>query len=113
MKTIKKPAEGWRIERVTTHPGAILREEFLTPMGLSANQLALRTRMPATRVGEILNERRGVTTDTALRLARYFATSAEFWINLQTAHDLSKARLELGKTIERDVEPLRAEAISA
>jgi addiction module HigA family antidote len=112
-KTIKKPAEGWRVERITTHPGAILREEFLTPMGLSANQLALRTRMPATRVGEILNERRGVSTDTALRLARCFGMSAEFWLNLQAAHDLSKARLELGKAIERDVEPLRAEAVGA
>ena len=111
--TIKKPSEGWRVERVTTHPGAILREEFLVPMSLSANHLALRTRMPATRVGEILHERRGVTTDTALRLARYFGTSAEFWLNLQAAHDLSKARLELGKTIERDVEPLRVEAIGA
>jgi addiction module HigA family antidote len=111
--TIKKPSEGWRVERVTTHPGKILGEEFLIPMGLSANHLALRTRMPATRVGEILHERRGVTTDTALRLARYFGTSAEFWLNLQAAHDLSKARLELGKTIERDVEPLRVEAIGA
>jgi hypothetical protein len=55
MKTIKKPSEGWRVERITTHPGTILREDFLTPMGLSANQLALRTRMPATRVGEILS----------------------------------------------------------
>jgi addiction module HigA family antidote len=101
------------MKRATTHPGVILREEFLIPMGLSANHLALRTRMPATRVGEILHERRGVTTDTALRLARYFGTSAEFWLNLQAAHDLSKARLELGKTIERDVEPLRVEAIGA
>src|ERR1017187_607895 len=108
-----RPATGSRMKRATTHPGVILREEFLIPMGLSANHLALRTRMPATRVGEILHERRGVTTDTALRLARYFGTSAEFWLNLQAAHDLSKARLELGKTIERDVEPLRVEAIGA
>jgi addiction module HigA family antidote len=80
-------------------------------MGISANQLALRTRMPATRVGEILHGRRGISADTALRLARYFGTSPEFWLNLQAAHDLSKARLELEKVIERDVEPLKLEAM--
>ena len=111
--TIRRPVSGWNIEGITTHPGVVLSEDFLVPMGISANHLAMRTRMPATRVGEILHERRGVTTDTALRLARYFGTSAEFWLNLQAAHDLSKARLELGKTIERDVEPLRVEAIGA
>jgi addiction module HigA family antidote len=79
-------------------------------MGISGNQLALRTRMPASRVGEILHGRRAISTDTALRLARYFGTSAEFWLNLQAAHDLSKARVELQGTIERDVQPLRLEA---
>jgi addiction module HigA family antidote len=69
--------------------------------------------MPATRVGEILHGRRGISTDTALRLARYFGTSPEFWLNLQAAHDLSKARLELEKVIERDVEPLKLDAIGA
>src|SRR5271154_6128685 len=113
MAITRRPKEGWRVERVSTHPGEILREEFLVPIGISANHLALRTRMPATRVGEILHGRRGVSADTALRLARYFGTSAEFWLNLQTAHDLSKTRMELGKTIERDVEPLRVEAIRA
>ncbi len=108
--TIMRPAAGWRVARVTTHPGAVLSEDFLKPMGISANHLALRTRMPPTRVGEILHERRGVSPDTALRLARYFGTSAEFWLNLQAAHDLSKARLELESTIERDVEPLQLEA---
>jgi addiction module HigA family antidote len=111
--TITKPATGWRPERVTTHPGTILREDFMVPLGMSANHLALRTRMPPTRVGEILHGRRGVSTDTALRLARYFGTSAEFWLNLQAAHDLSKARLELESAIERDVEPLQREAIGA
>jgi addiction module HigA family antidote len=82
-------------------------------MGISANRLALRTRMPATRVGEILHGRRGISADTALRLARYFGTSPEFWLNLQAAHDLSKARLELEKTIERDVQPLKMEAMGA
>ena len=69
--------------------------------------------MPATRVGEILHGRRSVSTDTALRLARFFGTSAEFWLNLQAAHDLSKARLELESAIERDIEPLKLEAIGA
>ncbi len=82
-------------------------------MGISANHLALRTRMPPTRVGQILHGRRAVSTDTALRLARYFGTSAEFWLNLQAAHDLSKARLELDTEIQRDVEPLTVEALRA
>jgi len=109
-KNIKKPATGWRFEGVTTHPGAILREDFLVPMGITAHQLALRTRMPATRVGEILHERRGVSPDTALRLARFFGTSPEFWINLQAAHDLSKVMCETGRAIQREVEPLEFEA---
>jgi addiction module HigA family antidote len=113
MMTIKRPKGGWRVERVTTHPGVVLREDFLIAMGISANHLALRTRMPATRVGEILHGRRSVSADTALRLARYFGTSAEFWLNLQAAHDLSKARLELARTIERDVEPMKLEAVGA
>ena len=112
IKLIKRPAAGWPIEGVTTHPGTILREDFLIPMGISAHHLALRTRMPATRVGEILHARRAITPDTALRLARYFGTSAEFWLNLQAAHDLSRARLESGKAIQREVEPHALEAIA-
>jgi addiction module HigA family antidote len=113
MMINRKSTTGWRVERITTHPGVVLREDFLMAMGISANHLALRTRMPATRVGEILHGRRSVSADTALRLARYFGTSAEFWLNLQAAHDLSKARLELARTIERDVEPLKLEAVGA
>jgi antitoxin HigA-1 len=108
--TIKRPKTGWRVNRIATHPGTILRKEFLVPMAISANQLALRTRMPATRVGEILHGRRAISTDTALRLARYFGTSPEFWLNLQAAHDLSNARLESQETIERDVQPLQLES---
>lgn len=103
---IDKPKDGWKVSRITTHPGEILLAEFLEPMGISANQLALQTRMPATRIGEILHGRRGVTADTALRLARFFGTSAEFWINLQTAYDLSRARMEIGPTVETDVRPM-------
>ncbi len=102
--TINRPASGWNLQRVSTHPGEMLREEFLIPLGISQNALALRIRVPATRIGEIIHGKRAVTPDTALRLARFFGNSPEFWLNLQQAHDLSKARLELNKTIERDVE---------
>lgn len=102
--TIKKPATGWNLQRITTHPGEMLREEVLVPLGISQNSLALKIRVPATRIGEIVHGRRSITPDTALRLARFFGNSPEFWLNLQQMHDLSKARLELGKSIEREVE---------
>jgi addiction module HigA family antidote len=91
--------------RVTTHPGEVLGEEFLKPLGLSVNALALRLRVPATRIGAIVKGERAVTADTALRLARFFGTSAEFWINLQAMHDLTKARMQTGTAIARDVRP--------
>jgi len=86
----------------------MLREEFLVPLGISQNALALKIRVPATRIGEIVNGRRAITPDTALRLARFFGNSPEFWLNLQQMHDLSKTRLESGKTIEREVEKFEA-----
>lgn len=70
------------------HPGEILREEFLVPLNLSANALAIAVGVPAPRINDIARERRGITADTALRLARYFGTSAEFWMGLQADHDL-------------------------
>ncbi len=91
--------------RVTTSPGEMLREEFLLPLGMSATALALAIRVPANRVTAILNEERAVTADTALRLGRYFGTSARFWLNLQQSFELSKARAQLLKKIERDVVP--------
>ncbi len=94
--------------RVTTHPGEVLSEEFLKPLGMSVNALALALRVPATRIGAIAKGERSVTADTALRLARFFGTSAEFWINLQAMHDLTKARVENGVAIERDVRPRAA-----
>jgi addiction module HigA family antidote len=106
--TIKRPESGWKLNRVTTHPGEMLQEEFLTPLGLSQNALAIKIRVPATRIGDIVHGRRGITPDTALRLARFFGNSPEFWLNLQQMHDLSKARMELGKTIEREVETYSA-----
>lgn len=94
--------------RVTTHPGEILSEEFLKPLRMSVNSLALALRVPATRIGAIVKGERAVTADTALRLSRFFGTSAEFWMNLQAMHDLTKARMEIGGAIERDVQPRAA-----
>ena len=90
------------------HPGEILREEFMEPHGLSANALAIALRVPASRINDISLERRAISPDTALRLARYFNTSAEFWTNLQSAFDLKVASSTLGKKIEKEIEPLTA-----
>src|ERR1700733_143892 len=102
--TFKRTSSGWNLQRVSTLPGEMLREEFLTPLGITQNALAMKIRVPATRIGEIIHGKRAITPDTALRLARFFGNSPEFWLNLQQMHDLSKARLELGKTIEHEVE---------
>lgn len=91
------------------HPGAILRAEFLEPLGLSANALALALRVPAPRISELVRGRRGVTPDTALRLAQAFGTTAEFWMGLQTAHDLSAARAADGARIVGEVEAVVGE----
>ncbi len=95
-------------DRVTAHPGEILEEEFLKPLGLSANGLAMALRVPATRIAAIVKRDRSVTADTALRLARFFGTSPEFWMNLQAMHDLTRARQENGRAIEHDVHPRAA-----
>jgi addiction module HigA family antidote len=87
------------------HPGEILRADFMEPLRLSMNRLALDLRVPVTRVAEIVHERRGITPDTALRLARYFNTTAGFWMNLQVAYDLEVATDKLARTIEREVRP--------
>jgi addiction module HigA family antidote len=93
--------------RIHTHPGEVLREEFMGPLGLSANALSLDLRVPATRISEITRAEkpRAVTPDTALRLGRYFGTSPEFWINLQAEYELSLARAANGEAIDRDVRP--------
>ena len=85
------------------HPGEILREEFLEPLEMSANALSLELHVPAPRINDIVRERRAVSTDTAMRLARYFGTTAQFWLNLQTAFDLKQAEAAVGSQILREV----------
>jgi addiction module HigA family antidote len=92
----------WRI-----HPGEILREEFLKPMGLSANQLARCIHVPAPRINDIVLERRGITADTAVRLARFFRMSEEFWMNLQLQYEIRLTRQRLRSAI-RKIQPHRA-----
>ncbi len=92
------------------HPGEILSEEFMRPLRLSNNALALALRVPATRIGEIVRGRRSITPETALRLARYFATSPDLWLGLQAEYDLRFAVRRLGPTVEREVEPRGTEA---
>ncbi|MCI0534761.1 MAG: HigA family addiction module antitoxin [Verrucomicrobiales bacterium] len=97
MKTKKLPP---------IHPGEILREEFMKPHGLSQNALARALGVPPRRINEIVQENRAISADTALRLARFFGTTAEMWAGLQADYDLRLARYEKQRQIERDVEPL-------
>jgi antitoxin HigA-1 len=90
------------------HPGEILREDFMKPLSISMNRLALDLHVPVTRIAEIVHERRGVTPDTAMRLGRYFNTSARFWLNAQSSYDLEVAQDALQGVIERDVRPMVA-----
>ncbi|MGD9049540.1 MAG: HigA family addiction module antitoxin [Anaerolineae bacterium] len=87
------------------HPGEVLLEEFLKPMGLSQNQVAIGMGVPARRINEIVLGKRRVTADTALRLARYFGMSAQFWLGLQMDYDLDVATDGLGARLEREVRP--------
>ena len=90
------------------HPGEILREDYLKPLGLTAHRLAMALRVPATRIAEVIHERRAITADTAIRLGRYFNTTPRFWLNLQTAYDLSMAEARYGAEIEAHVRALAA-----
>src|SRR5262245_42144428 len=87
------------------HPGEVLQEEFLLPMGISQNRLALAIGVPARRINEIVLGKRGVSADTALRLAKFFGVSAEFWMGLQKDYELDVARDEVGERLEREVRP--------
>jgi antitoxin HigA-1 len=92
------------------HPGEILREEFIKPLGLSMNRVGIDLRVPLTGVADIVHERRGITADTALRLARYFKTAPTFWLNLQTRYDLEVMGGCEAERIARDVHPLETDA---
>lgn len=90
------------------HPGEVLREEFLAPLEMSANALTIHLRVPAPRINDLVREKRGVSVDTALRLARFFNNTPEFWLNLQTAYDLKIAKADKAKEIEQGITPLTA-----
>ncbi len=101
--SIKRPESGWKITRRPVHAGEMLREEFMKPLGISINGLALELHVPVTRVSEIVNERRGITADTALRLARHFGRSADFWMNIQKDYELILTQQKSWKLIEKQV----------
>jgi addiction module HigA family antidote len=90
------------------HPGETIREDYLKPLGMSVNKLALELRVPATRMTEIVHGRRGITADTALRLARYFNTTPKFWLNLQSSYDLARAAEARSEEIAKTVHPREA-----
>jgi addiction module HigA family antidote len=90
------------------HPGEILREEYLLPLEMSVNALAMQLRIPATRLHEITKERRGITTDTAMRLAHYFGGDAQSWLNLQTSYELRNAEIKHAAEIRENIKPYQA-----
>lgn len=94
------------------HPGEILREEFLAPLGLSASKFADHVDVPANRITHILNGERKITADTALRFSKAFGTTPEFWMNLQVLYDLEVAQREAGAKIARSISPLREIALA-
>lgn len=90
------------------HPGEILREEYLAPLSMSANALAQALKVPASRINDIVLERRGITVDTAMRLVRYFGGDVQTWMNLQTAYEIKRAEQELADRIANEVAPMAA-----
>ena len=92
------------------HPGEVLREEYLAPLGVTANELSIQLRVPAPRINDVVLERRGVAPDTALRLARFFNTTPQFWLNLQTSFDLKQAEIAVGEKIAHDIQPMQVAA---
>jgi addiction module HigA family antidote len=93
------------------HAGEILLEDFMKPLGLSMNRMAIDLRVPVTRIADIVNERRGITADTALRFARYFKNSPAFWMNLQTRFDLEIAEDRIAAKVQRDVQPVQVNRV--
>lgn len=90
------------------HPGEILREEYLVPLNLSANALAQALKVPASRINDIVLERRGITVDTAMRLVRFFGGDVQTWMNLQTAYEIKRAEQQLAERIANEVAPMAA-----
>ncbi len=118
LSTTTKPAlEGAEVDEgarmPALHPGEMLREEFMKPLGLSSNALAMELRVPVTRISEIVRERRGITADTALRLARYFNMSAEFWMRLQMDYDLESAADAEETAIHEEIRPRATHSVTA
>lgn len=101
---MRKGTPGWRV-----HPGEVLREEFLKPMGISAYELAKRLHVPVPRVNDIVLERRGISADTAIRLSRFFGTTEQFWMNLQAAYEVNRAKASHAAEIQR-IKPRSASA---
>jgi addiction module HigA family antidote len=95
------------------HPGEMLREDFMKPLGMSSNALAIELRVPVTRISEIVRERRGITADTALRLARYFSMSPEFWMRLQMDFDLESAVDAEETVIHEGIQPRATRSVPA
>jgi addiction module HigA family antidote len=98
---MKRRTRDWNI-----HPGEILREEFLKPMKLSAYEVAKRLHVPAPRINDVVLEKRGISADTAVRLARFFGTTEQFWMNLQSSYDLRRTHSVIRKQLEK-IEPMR------
>jgi addiction module HigA family antidote len=90
---------------IAIHPGEILREEFIKPMGISQYRLAKSHNLPPRRINEIVHKKRAISVDTALRLARFFNTPAEFWVQLQARYDLERQKARLGKRLAKEIEP--------
>ncbi len=105
LEALKRDRKGQHSMRINgrrpIHPGEVLREEFLQPMGMTAHALAMALQVPAPRINDIVRERRAVTVDTALRMAKYFGTSAEFWMGLQTDFDMATARATMASVLAR------------
>lgn len=106
MSVIRKGNPQWRI-----HPGEILREEFLKPLKLSATALAKQLRVSPPTVNDIVRERRAVTADMAVRLGRFFSTSEQFWLNLQNAYDINRAKKQLARTL-KEIKPTHPVAVA-
>jgi len=104
MKIVRKGMPNWRV-----HPGEVLREEFLKPLGISTYELAKRLLVPVPRMNDVVLERRGISADTAVRLSRFFGTTEQFWMNLQAAYEVSRVKAARGAEIE-SIQPRAASA---